>query len=198
MTLASPVVTCPHCSAAVEPGSDFCPACGMALPAAAPTGPRVLDGKAFATTAAGQRLQSEELHAQQRKAAGALLAVAVIQTLALGLYYFVASQAARGRPPLQNPLVLTQAAVAVVFWGLFVWARVQPLPAALVGFVLYATLLAINVVTHVGQMSHHPGAAPTGFGGLGIGWLDIVILVVLGRAISAGVKYRKMMQGGVV
>ena len=196
MTIASPV-TCPHCSAEVEGGAEFCPACGMALPSAVATGPRVLDGKAFATTAAGQRLQSDELHKQQKKAAGALLAVAVIQTLVGGFIVALASQRAGPATVLHSPTVLALGATAVIFWALFVWARFQPLPAAIVGLVLYATLVAINVVSSVGAMSANHGRPVNGIGGLGIGWLDIVILVVLGRAISAGTKYRKMMQGGI-
>jgi hypothetical protein len=190
-------VPCPHCSADNAAGAQFCEACGMALPSAAPTGPRVLDGKAFASTAAGQRLQSEDLHAQQKKAAGALMAVAVIQTLVVGFLCFVANQNHRLDVLLRSPIVLAIMAVAAIFWGLFAWARWQPLPAAVVGLVLYATLLAINVVNSVSQLSHNNGRTPTGLGGLGIGWIDIVILAVLSRAISAGIKYRKMMQGDV-
>ena len=197
MTEVAAGMTCPHCSASNPIGGQFCESCGMALPSATPTGPRVVDHKAFATTVVGQQLQSADLHKQQKRASGALLAVAIIQTLVIGFLVFVANQNNRANVLLHNPMILTIGALAVVFWCLFFWARVQPLPAAIVGMVLYATLVVVNVIVSLSNLPPSGGPPSARSGGLGVSFLDLVILVVLGQAISAGIKYRKMLQGGI-
>ena len=184
---------CPHCGAANPYGSTFCSSCGKALPTGMPSGPRVLGGQDFATTAAGQKLQGDELQKTAKKAAGALLAVAIISTIATCLFFVLMNNmrgAAGPGVPVVNPLMIAiMGAVTLVFWGLWFWARVNPLPAAIVGLVLYGTLIAINVVTSVSQMGE-TGAR----GGLGIGCIDIIIIGVLIQAIQAGVKHRKLMR----
>ncbi|HEY7118619.1 MAG TPA: zinc ribbon domain-containing protein [Tepidisphaeraceae bacterium] len=191
--------SCPHCGAQNPWGSTFCSSCGKALPTGMPSGPRVVGAKDFATTAAGQKLQGDELRKTAKKAAGALLAVAILQTLGVGLLFVLLQNlpgARRGAlPQAAQILIGAQVGVAVIFWGLWFWARVSPLPAAIVGLVLYATLVTINVVTSVSQMSQNNGKpGGGGFGGIGIGWLDIIIIAVLVRAISAGATHRKLMQ----
>ena len=89
---------CESCGASALPDAQFCEACGMALPSATVTTPRVVDAKGFATTTAGQRLQSEELHKQQKKAAGALLGAACLTTLQSVIGYVVVMNLLRGRP----------------------------------------------------------------------------------------------------
>jgi hypothetical protein len=185
---------CPHCGVANDAGGQFCQACGKALPSAVPSGPRILGAKDFATTSAGQKLQSDELVTTAKKAKGALLAVAIIQTIVFGVLMAIASTNNQLGIVLAQAVFLGIGILAVVFWGLYFWARQQPLPAAIVGLVLYATLVVINVVTAMHNMS--AGGAGSGFGGLGIGWLDIVIMAVLGQAIGAGVKHRQLMRQG--
>ncbi len=187
-------MTCPHCSAPNAAGDQFCESCGKALPGASSAGPRIVDEKSFASTAAGQKLQSEDLRKQLKKAANALLAVAIIQTVVCGILVGIASGTNHLDTFLRNGIFLGIAVCAVIFWAVYFWARTQPFPAAIVGLVFYATLLTINVVRSVGQLASGHG---TGIGGIGIGWLDIVILAVLAQAISAGSKYRKMMQTGI-
>jgi hypothetical protein len=198
MSIATSIV-CPHCSAENAAIAQFCESCGKALPSLTTSGPRVVDGASFATTAAGQKLQSDELHKQAKKAAGALLTVAIIQTIICGVLVLVANSNNRLNVMTQNAAFLGIAGGAVIFWALFFWARRQPLPAAIVGLVLYATLVMINVVVSINTASQNADHMPHGggFGGIGIGWLDIIILAVLGQAISAGSKYRKMMQTNV-
>lgn len=196
MTQAA-ITACPHCGAPNPFGSTFCSSCGKALPTGLPTTPRVLGAKEVATTAAGQKLQVDELHKTAKKAAGALLAVAIIQTLGVGLVVMILKNlppgAAGSIPGMAKVLIAAQIGVAVIFWGLWFWARVNPLPAAIVGLVLYATLVTLNVVNSVSQMSEG-GRGGTGLGGIGIGWLDIIIMAVLFRAIQAGSKHRKLMR----
>ena len=185
MTMA-PSTTCPHCGATNPAGMQFCAACGKALPAAAPTGPRVVGTTEYAGTALGQSLQLEQLHKQAKRASGALLAVAIIMTIFATIIFFVVRSMAGGggagvgprNAQLAEMLNMGTAVVmmilAVVFWGLYVWSRSQPLPAAIAGLVVYGTLIAVNVITTMAA------AAETGQPrGLGVGCIDIVIIVVL-------------------
>lgn len=198
MSSIASAIACPHCLASNAAGAQYCEACGMALPLAAASGPRVVDSKSFASTSAGQQLQAEELHKQQKKASGALLAVAIIRTVLIGIVVaLAASRTGRMDLIFRVPIVLILGAIALLFWGLYIWSRSQPLPAAIVGMIVYATLLSINIVFSVSQLSQHGPRAGNGLGGIGIWWIDIIILAVLARAISAGLKYRKMLQGGI-
>ena len=181
-------VTCPHCGA-LTPAGAFCQACGNALPSAAPTGPRIVTGPALASTTAGQKLQGDELQKTAGRARGALLAVAIILTVGIGIAYFLLKNVAKVPDNAVLAGVSVQAILAVVFWGLYIWARIQPLPAAIVGLIAYSTLVVINIVNTLSV----PLERRTGFGGLGIGWLDIVIILILARAISAGTQHRKLM-----
>jgi hypothetical protein len=192
MTSTTLTLQCPHCGAANEAGGQFCQACGKALPSAVATGPRILGAKDFATTSAGQKLQGDELIATSKKAKGALLTVAIIQTAVVAFVVWIAQTHNTMGIMMSNLLFLSMGIVAVVFWGLYIWARRQPLPAAIVGLVLYATLVVVNVITAVHSLGE--GGKGTGFGGIGIGWLDIVIMAVLGQAITAGVKHRQLMR----
>ena len=79
MTQIGPI-TCPHCGAPNPSTGTFCESCGKALPSSVASSPRVTSSAAgFAGTDAGRSLQAAELHKQAKKAAGALLAVAIIQ-----------------------------------------------------------------------------------------------------------------------
>ncbi len=188
-------LACPHCSTGNITGSQYCQTCGMALPIPS-SGPRIVDRASFASTAAGQQLQADELHKLAKRAASALLIVAVIQTILVAVGF--GAVAANGRAPMQiifsNAVVLRATAAGVIFWGLFFWSRKQPLPAAIVGLVLYVTLKAIEVVGFVTVQT--TPRRTTNVNTFPITWGTIVIIAVLCSAISAGLKYRKM-QGSV-
>lgn len=184
---------CPHCAGANPFGSAFCESCGKALPQGTPQGPHIISKTEFATTAAGQRLQGDELQKQAKKASGALLAVAIIQTVVCGALIALGYSQGTLEAFMHSPILLSIGAITLIFWALYVWARKQPLPAAIVGLVLYGTLVAINVIMSISQLAAHPDAPRSGFGGIGIGWIDIIILAVLARAISAGARYRKLL-----
>jgi hypothetical protein len=189
-------MNCPHCGAANAYASQFCQNCGKALPSVMPTGPRVVGSEGFATTAAGQQLQAEQLHKQARRARGALMAVAIIATVFAAILFFLIPAVQRNAPS-NNPqmqsfnqgMTIGVGIVAVVFWGLYFWARSQPLPAAIVGLVLYGTLIVINIVTTIsasaqgGQVRGSP-----------VGCVDIIIVAVLAQAITAGVQHRKLLK----
>ncbi len=112
----------------------------------------------------------------------------------------VAVPSTRNVPAKTMAIVLgvAQLIVAGVFIGLHFWARKSPLPATITGLVVYGTLLTINVVSSVARLSEHPDAPRTGFGGLGIGWIDIVIIVMLVQGIQAAIKHKKLIESGAV
>jgi hypothetical protein len=147
----------------------------------------------MAATAIGQIVQGGELRRRAKKAEIAILAVAIIQTI-VGIVTFVV--ASRGPAHRQTMLLVVGAfAVAAVFWGLFAWAQNQPLPAAIIGLVVYGTLLGLNVTLSIARMSH--GArGNAGIGGLGVGWVDVLVISALVRAIAAGAAHRKLLQQG--
>ena len=154
-------------------------------------GSRVITGDAMASTPAGVKLQADELHKQVKKAANALLTVAIIQTIFAIIIYF-AVQNSGGNAVVAAGLLL---AVAVVFWGLFFWARVNPLPAAIVGLVIYVTLWALDLlVWMMSTASSTSGSNPGGAGPFNGIVIKILIVVMLGRAIKAGAMHRKLLR----
>lgn len=171
--------TCPHCAAANQNQSAFCESCGKALPSAARSGPRLVTEAAMPSSAGGRQLVAEELKKHSKKAKGALLAVAIIQTI-FGLIIFAASRAnaanGNGIPPLVGMVVL---AIGAIYFGLYAWARHNPLPAAIVGLILYVTMHTIDAIVDPTQLAR------------GI-ILKIIIVVVLIQAIQAGVKYKRL------
>lgn len=192
MTMES-AITCPHCGAAASSGSAFCEKCGKALPSPYQSGPRVVSADALPQTAAGQQAVGEELMKQQKRASVALLIVAILQTTC-GMLVIAALTQTGGQPGGNSLLYGVQLTVAAIFWGLWFWSRKHPLPATIVGLVLYATLVVINVVTAMSDLTRDPETPRTGIGGLGIGIVDIIIMVILGQAIAAGVKYKRLME----
>jgi hypothetical protein len=181
----------------------FCQSCGKALPAAEQAGPRVIGTNEFASTASGQRLQIGELERQVKKASGALLTVAIIQTvvglLALGLEQAVANRVRPATEAAQNLLlILTLAAfvVAAAFFCLYSWSQTQPLPAAIIGLVVYGTLVCLNIFVTCSRLSttSYSSSHRGSFGGIGVGWVDIVIISILCRAISAGSTHSKLLK----
>src|SRR5687768_8999316 len=98
------MMACPHCGAGNPVGSAFCQSCGKALPTGYSAGPRVVGAGEFAGTAAGQKLQSDELRKQSKKASGALLAVAIIQTVATAIIFAIV-QSASSRLELNTTVI---------------------------------------------------------------------------------------------
>jgi hypothetical protein len=189
-----PPTHCPHCGATNPYGAAFCESCGKALPPVVPTGPRVLTGDAIASTAAGQQLQAEQLHKQARRARGALLALAILATIGAGLFFVLIpavqnnSNAPEARSLTQS-IAIGTAIIAVVFWGLYIWSRSQPLPAAIVGLVVFVTLKVINFVMMMSAAGQDGTRVQSP-----IGCIDIIIIAVLVQAITAGVQHRKLLR----
>lgn len=167
-------VLCPHCQALNRVTDRFCIQCGKALPTIDPTGPTISSGKEVGVTAVGQELQSEALQKKIKTASGALLAVAIIQTLTILVFYFLLRGA-----PAQAMVVAILSVIASVFWGLWWWSRSSPFPAAVTGLVIFVTL-------HLADAAMDPAALFRGI------IIKLIILYVLIRAVLAGLEHRKI------
>jgi hypothetical protein len=166
--------SCVHCGETNTVGAMFCTSCGKALPVAGAT-PRIVQASEFADTHVGQSVQAEALAKQTGLASKALLAVAVIQTVLGGVL------AAMMMPETGPVVAVVVGAIAAAFYGLYFWSRRNPLPAAVCGLVLYITLLGLDAVADPAAIAR--------------GWLiKIIIISVLAKAISAGIKHRELVR----
>ena len=180
-------VDCPHCGDPNGPGGRYCESCGLALPAAARVKMSVLSDDADPRTPPGRALQTRAQYGTARKAAWALLAVAALQLLTAAFFYFVVYPGVvrNGSPDDARGVLLavaTIAALGVVFLGLFAWALRSPLPAAIVGLVLFVTAILADAVADPRTLAN--------------GWLvRLIVIVVLAKAVQAGVRHRRLTRG---
>jgi hypothetical protein len=132
-----------------------------------------------AATGVGRRLQTEELQKTARKAAGALLAVAILQAVFGGIVLAMLPDVV---PQQQKTiLMVTVFGIAAVFFGLFLWARVQPFPAAIVGLVLFVTFHLLDALAD-------PTALARGI------IVKVIVIVILAQAIKAGAQHRRLLR----
>ena len=177
---------CPHCQSTNVPGSNFCESCGKALPTGGSGGPRIVSKGGFASNDAGQSLQASDLKKKMNSARGGLLAVAIIQIIGGLLIYSLMSSAA-DNPRMQVDedmlaiLPIAIGVIAAIYFGLWFWAKSSPFPAALTGLILYVTLW-------VGEILYNPEAIFQGI------LIKLIIVVVLSKAVQAGLEYRKLQQ----
>lgn len=106
---------------------------------------------------------------QVKKARTALLVVAVLQVI--GTVAFAALQQVDGAA------TATMASIAVVFFGLAWWCKKNPFAASIVGLVVFVTV-------HLADAIVDPSAIVRGI------IVKVIVIVVLVRAIGAGLKYR--------
>jgi hypothetical protein len=185
-------ITCPHCGAVSAAGA-FCESCGKAVPSTFATSPRIVSGDALPYSAAGQKLVGDELRKHTNRAAYTLLAVGILQvTCGPIVAVTLANAPGVGLEGMVGVLLVAQFVVAAVFFGLYFWARTAPLPASIVGLAIYVTLVLINMATSLSSLSE--GGPRRGFGGCGIGLLDIIIIVLLAQGIQAGLKHKRLME----
>jgi hypothetical protein len=192
--MTTSTIICPHCGENNLAGGAFCEACGKALPASTTGGPRIISGDAIPQSAAGQKLMGDQLQKQVNRAAYTLLAVGILQLTCGAIAAAVVSKLPGSPPEMLVVLLAAQFIVGGGFLGLYFWARRAPLPASIVGLVVYCTLVALNMINSVSQLGS--GNPRSGFGGLGIGWLDIVIIIFLVQGINAGMKHKRMLESG--
>lgn len=186
-------IRCPHCAADNVAGDSFCESCGKALPDPNWGGPRVVSTSAMPSTAAGSRMLGDQLLKHTKRAANTLLVVGIVQLVLGGLLAAVVMNT-RGPASAQAPLLFgVQLTLGLLFIGLSFWARRSPLPAAIIGVALYSTLILLNVIQNAAAMASSDGQRGRGLGGLGVGWLDIVIIVFLSQGVKAALEHRKLL-----
>ena len=173
------MAACPHCGAQNPEGAAFCQECGKALPSATPSAPRVVSGEAMAGTAAGQTVQSDQLRKQAGAAATALFAVAILQALGGILFYYLLKENPQVSPEALQSLLIGNLVLAGIFAALGFWARVSPLPAAIVGLVLFVSVHLVSAIMD-------PATIVQGI------LVKVIVIVALIKAIQAGGKYRQL------
>ncbi len=78
-------------------------------------------------------------------------------------------------------LTLCNFVLAATYFGLWIWAKSRPLPAAMTALILFLTLQAINLA--ISPLSILQGIV-----------VKIIILGVLIRAVTSANKYQKLKQ----
>jgi hypothetical protein len=182
-------VTCLHCDTILsnqEKVDGWCETCGKKLPSAVtatapspwadlprPTrGP--LDYPDFRRPPA-----SPARDKARKEAAGILFAIAALQLVCGFVLLVVASNEAQGQIPgeLMALAVVEMLGIAAVFAGLGGWALHQPLPASVVGLILYIGLTLLTLAAN----PHLAGA------GLAV---KLIFIIALIKAISASARAR--------
>ncbi|MDD4891279.1 MAG: zinc ribbon domain-containing protein [Phycisphaerae bacterium] len=172
-------ISCPHCSAPNADAAAFCASCGKALPTGLSATPRVVGSEQFAATDAGVALQDQTLKKESKKAVGALAAVAILQTIG-AIIIFALLQNNPAASSQAGAILAVMLVLAAIFAALSFWARSSPLPAAIVGLVLFVTVHLIDAVAS-GGVTLAQGII-----------VKIIVIVVLIRAIQAGVKHKEL------
>lgn len=105
--------------------------------------------------------------------------MAILSVVGGIIFYFIL----KGGPPeavKAAPIFLGMNLVlAALFAGLAVWARFNPLPAAIVGLVLFLTIHVVSAI--VDPASILQGVI-----------VKVIVIVVLAKAIQAGVRYKQL------
>jgi hypothetical protein len=132
----------------------------------------------------GGRHESRAARSALNTASGGLFAVAGLQ-LICGSIVLVAAPQLRG---MANEAILIIGVIvfgtAIVFAGLGVWARYQPLPPAIIGLVLYGLLAVADLFVSVQQ-----GGEAQGYLGLVV---KLIIIGVLVNGVSAANRYNRL------
>ncbi|KKN81816.1 hypothetical protein LCGC14_0315820 [marine sediment metagenome] len=172
-------IVCPHCQAENPPEAAFCEACGKAVPQTT-DGPRIVEGNQLAVTSSGRAVQADLLHKAARRAATPLIVLGVLQ-IAIGIALFLINRNSDDADVVAAaPIMLAiLSLIGVLFLGLGLWARKNPLPASIVGLVVYCTLIVAGALLN-------PATIIQGI------LIKIIIILVLVRSVGAGLKYKKL------
>ncbi|MEM1211635.1 MAG: zinc ribbon domain-containing protein [Planctomycetota bacterium] len=167
---------CPHCDAFVQSRDTFCTECGKAVGTSSFSGPTLTDDKSLGRSSVGKELQSDAMLKKAKSASGALLAVAILQLVALAV---LAGLLPAG--PDKNLVLVVVGAISAVYWGLWWWSRSSPFPAALTGLIVYLTMLGVGAALDPSTL----------FQGI---LIKVIIVVVLVRAVQAGLQHKRLVE----
>ena len=172
--------SCPHCNAECLENSQFCQSCGKAVQAISSV-PKIFDDtKDIAQTVVGKKIQGMTLEKTMTSAKRCLFAVGILQLIAGGIFYAglrVAEEEAVRQELLS--MLIGVGLIGILYIVLGFWAKRSPLPASIVGLVLYISLLVFDGVSDPASLAR--------------GWImKIIVLMVLIKGIKAGIQYRKL------
>lgn len=180
-------ITCPHCIAGNQSASNFCEACGKALPGPAPTVPRIVSNRQLASSEIGRSLQADLFQYQMRSARGALLALLILTVAAGFLVYAISDSVIRNAGMWADdsliPILITSSIViACLYLGLWVWAKTSPFAAVFCGLMLYLTLWFSKIIFDPSSQLNAVALL-----------INLTIVVVLGRIVRKGLVYQRIM-----
>jgi uncharacterized protein len=128
----------------------------------------------------GRQIERGAMLSKAAAAARPIGWIAGLKTFAVLLAYAILHQRMAEGDHQATQAFWAACAMAAAFWGLLIWARLSPLPAAIIGLLLYTTeLWQVDAL--------HPRLAH----GLLIPAARASILFILARAIYNGVIYRQ-------
>ncbi|KIG17441.1 hypothetical protein DB30_03142 [Enhygromyxa salina] len=134
-------------------------------------------GCSLAKVAEAERIadesEAEVMLLEVKKARGAIGLVAILQTLFAGIWLVT--------DVIDTTGMVVVLGLGAVFGGLWVWCKSNPLAASIVALLLFATM-------HLADAIADPSTITNGV------LLKIFVVVVLVRAISAGLKHREFVR----
>jgi hypothetical protein len=134
-----------------------------------------------ATTPAGRKLHGYELHSKARQGVGTLALIAILTLIGTFLDY---SQLPPGVSSFTRNLVMSiDVGILAIFVGLAIWASKRPLPAAIIGLVLYVAIHGTLAVLN-------PSTIAKGI------LLKMAIVLALAKAIQAGSARARLERAG--
>jgi uncharacterized protein len=132
----------------------------------------------------GKAIEQRVLGAKAAQAQKPLRWAAISQTILPVILYFTLSDALEKGDRAAWQLELALSAIAAAFWAVYAWSIASPLPAAIVGFLLFTTVRYAGFAVQ-GLDPKHGNPIPT------IGIFAIVNMVFLVKAIMAGSLQRR-------
>ncbi|MCB9731963.1 MAG: zinc ribbon domain-containing protein [Deltaproteobacteria bacterium] len=154
----SATLTCRECQAEMASTDRYCPSCGHDTE---------LDGDLAA------------LDLKVRQARGWILAVGIIYAVSAVLMLVIMG---RDLPPdARNLLLVINLGLCVIHIGLWLWAKTQAFAAAVVAFVLFITVQAVDIASD-------PTALTRGI------FIKVFFIIALVSAIRAGLEARALVR----
>jgi hypothetical protein len=185
-------VICPHCGNSAAAMAAFCGSCGLALPSAAPTTPRVVTVKDSARTTAGQKLQADELLRTAKRAASTLLTIGIINLAFGALNVQLIMRIGRlGQLHYMEAMTASMLIAGALYVAMFFWAKFNPLAATIAGLAVYIVKWVADVV--IRSALYHATSATSG----SVNTYQIVrifMVFYLIGGIAAAMKHRKLLR----